>query len=157
MRVRAFAMKDYDEVRALWAASGLEFRPGDSKAEVRRKVTRDPELFLVAVEDGRIVGTVMGAWDGRRGWIYHLGVLPEFQRRGVASAMVVEVEERMRRKGVLKSNAAVFEWNDKSKSFFESMGYSPDLETVKYGKWLTRDADGDAAGARPRRAGKKAT
>ncbi len=136
MRVRQFSMEDYRAVRALWVESGLEIRPGDSEAEVERKVSRDAELFLVAEEKGRIVGTVMGAWDGRRGWIYHLGVLPAFQRKGVASALVKEVEERMTRKGVLKVNAVVFKTNDRSLRFFRKAGYDLDDRSLLHGKLL---------------------
>ena len=99
MKFRRFSMRDYQEVRRLWEECGLEIRPGDAREEVRRKVSRDGELFLVAEEKGTIVGTAMGAWDGRRGWIYHLGVHPSRQREGVATGLVSEIEERMTRKG----------------------------------------------------------
>jgi ribosomal protein S18 acetylase RimI-like enzyme len=142
LKVRTFSMKDYVQVRALWEASGLEIRPGDSKEEVRKKVRRDPELFLVAEERGKIVGTAMGGWDGRRGWIYHLGVLPGSQRKGVATAVVRELERRMKRKGVPKVNAVVFNWNERSKRFFEKMGYAADTVSTKYGKSLVKQDPG---------------
>lgn len=142
MKLRRFTIKDYDEVHALWVESGLEIRPGDSKRDVRLKLKRDPELFLVAVEGGRIVGAAMGAWDGRRGWIYHLGVLPAFQRKGVASAMVSEIEKRMARKGVLKVNATVYEWNEKSRRFFGRAGYTVGDRSLTYGK-LLKAAEGE--------------
>ena len=74
MKVRSFVMGDYTRVRRLWIDAGLEIRPGDDRSGVARKLEREGELFLVAEERGRLVGTVMGAWDGRRGWVYHLGV-----------------------------------------------------------------------------------
>lgn len=104
--------------------------------EIRVKLERDPDLFLVAEEDGRIVGSVMGAWDGRRGWLYHLGVLPGHQKRGIATQLVKEVEKRMRRKGVVKVNAAVYETNRPSLTFFKNMGYAADRTSVFYGKIL---------------------
>lgn len=67
LRVRTFRIEDYQEVRALWVASGLEIRPGDGLMEIQLKLRRDPELFLVAETEGKIVGSVIGAWDGRRG------------------------------------------------------------------------------------------
>ena len=129
-------MDDYAEVRALWEEAGLEIRPGDSRSEVEVKVGRDADLFLVAEEGGKIVGSAMGAWDGRRGWIYHLGVLPGFQRKGVASALVDELEARMTRKGVLKVNAVVYRTNDRSLSFFKKAGYVADERSVIHGKLL---------------------
>lgn len=136
VRLREFSMKDYAEVRALWVESGLEIRPGDSEDEIRSKLKRDPDLFLVAEERGTIVGTAMGTWDGRRGWIYHLGVLPGSQRKGVASALVAEVEARMRKKGVLKVNAIVYKTNTKSLNLFRKSGYTSDERTLILGKLL---------------------
>ncbi len=137
-------MRDYQEVRRLWEECGLEIRPGDAREEVRRKVSRDGELFLVAEEKGTIVGTAMGAWDGRRGRIYHPGVHPSRQREGVATGLVSEIEERMTRKGVLKVNAIVFEDNAASLGFFKELGYIADKKSVLHGKLLTRRGDGES-------------
>ena len=124
MKFRTFDLSDYPGVLKVWSKAGLEFRPGDSEGGIRVKIQRDPELFLVAEDQGRIVGSVMGAWDGRRGWIYHLGVLPGYRRKRVATRLVREVESRMREKGVLKVNALIFGWNDASIGFFSKNGYT---------------------------------
>ncbi|MDA4134089.1 MAG: GNAT family N-acetyltransferase [Thaumarchaeota archaeon] len=123
MKVRSFKLSDYPAVTAVWSEAGLEFRPGDGVEEIRVKIQRDPELFLVAEDRGKVVGSVMGAWDGRRGWIYHLGVLPRYQRKRVATKLVRELESRMKKKGVLKVNALIFAWNDASIEFFSKSGY----------------------------------
>ena len=136
MKIREFRMRDYLKVRRVWEESGLEIRPGDGKEEVRKKTSRDRDLFLVAEEGGEVVGTAMGAWDGRRGWIYHLGVLPGHQRKGIASGLVREVERRMRAKGVLKVNAVVFDTNAASLKLFESLGYAQDRRSILHGKLL---------------------
>jgi ribosomal protein S18 acetylase RimI-like enzyme len=136
LKLREFRMKDYRDVRELWGESGLEIRPGDDENEVRIKVTRDPELFLVAEEDDRVVGSLMGAWDGRRGWLYHLGVLPEYRRRGIAAALVEEVERRMKAKGVVKANTLVYDTNTPSLAFFKKMGYPVDRSMLFLGKRL---------------------
>jgi len=128
-------MADYAKVRKLWVDSGLEIRPGDERKGIARKLERDGDLFLVAEEKGTIVGTVMGAWDGRRGWIYHLGVTPDRHRKGVATALIRELEARMKKAGIPKVNALIFPWNDASVSFFNSAGYK--VEDMKEAqKWL---------------------
>jgi ribosomal protein S18 acetylase RimI-like enzyme len=125
IEVRQFRMNDYPDVASLWHDAGLEFRPGDEPRGIRVKSKRDPEFFLVAEnEKGTIVGTVIGGWDGRRGWIYHLGVSPSHQRRGVATMMLAELERRMKRKGVVKVNGIVFPWNQPSLRCFQKNGYS---------------------------------
>lgn len=138
IRIRGFRLSDYEAVRALWKESGLETRPGDSREEIQLKLSRDPELFLVAESGSKIVGSVIGAWDGRRGWIYHLGVLPSFQRMGIARRLVREVERRMRAKGVLKVNASIYKWNMRSVALFNAIGYETDEKTVHVGKYFPR-------------------
>ena len=123
VKVREFDIAEYDQLAKLWIDSGLGFRLGDDEDSVRVKLTRDPDLFLVAQDGGKLVGSAMGGWDGRRGWIYHLGVLPAYRRKGVARSLVTELERRMREKGVLKVNGLVYTWNRQSKSFFSKMGY----------------------------------
>jgi ribosomal protein S18 acetylase RimI-like enzyme len=135
--LRNFQMRDYDNVVRLWKTSGLEIRPGDERAQIRKKLERDPELFLVAEENGSLVGTVLGSWDGRRGWIHHLAIRPSKQRTGLGTLLVGEVEKRMRRKGVLKVNAIVYRTNKKSINFFKKNGYEHHAEDLFFGKMLT--------------------
>ncbi len=134
--VAEFEVGDYPAVKELWKACGLGPSAGDELSEVRKKLKRDPELFLVARRGGEIVGAVMGAWDGRRGWIYHLGVSPSIRRAGIASMLLKEVESRMRQKGVVKVNAIVYHWNDPSFSLFEKHGFSRQGDQVVIGKLL---------------------
>ena len=75
MRLREFDLdQDDPAVSALWrtAGPGLPVSPSASPAELAKKLQRDPDLFLLAEIDGRIVGTVLGGFDGRRGMVYHL-------------------------------------------------------------------------------------
>jgi ribosomal protein S18 acetylase RimI-like enzyme len=124
LKIRTFTISDYSDVVELWSQVGLEIRPGDEVEGIRIKLQRDPEFFLVAEERGRILGSVMGAWDGRRGWIYHLGVRPGHRRRKVATKLIREVESRMRDKGVLKVNALIYPWNRASIEFFTKSGFT---------------------------------
>lgn len=134
--IREFRMEDYSEVVRLWKTSGIKLRPGDKVDAIRVKLRRDPELFLVAVNGNEMIGSVMGAWDGRRGWIYHLAVNPKFQRRGVASVLLKELETRMKAKGIIKVNALIYKWNETSRRFFETRGFEIDEEWFA-GKSLT--------------------
>ena len=89
--------------------------------------------------DGVLVGTVLGAWDGRRGWIYHLGINPKYQRTGLGTRLVAEVEARMKSKGVLKVNALIYNTNENSIAFFKKIGYQHDETTTIHGKILRED------------------
>ena len=134
MPIREFKIADYDEVVRLWKECGLIIRPGDDVQGVKLKLQRDPDLFLVFEEEGEIVGVVMGAWDGRRGWINHLGVRPTRQRAGIGIALVRELEKRLVLKGARKVNAQIYQWNKKSIEFFKAAGYNVHNDLIMIGK-----------------------
>lgn len=138
MKIREFRIDDYPMVRDLWQTAGLIFRPGDELEDVKLKLQRDPDLFLVAEKDDEIVGSVMGGWDGRRGWIYHLAVKPEHQRKGIGVGLVREVEKRLVAKGAKKVNAQVYKWNEQSSAFFRAIGYETQPDLIIIGKQLEK-------------------
>jgi ribosomal protein S18 acetylase RimI-like enzyme len=134
--IREFTLDDFDEVTAVWEASGLWMRPSDSREAIALKTTRDPDLFLVALVDGRIVGTALGGWDGRRAYVYHLAVVPERQRRGIASLLMDELDARFRAKGALKAKLQILVGNAASLAFFAARGYEIEEECLSAGKEL---------------------
>jgi ribosomal protein S18 acetylase RimI-like enzyme len=138
-QLRPFALDDYPAVLALWQAAGpgLEVRPSDAQPEVAKKLARDPDLFLVAQAEGVVVGVIMGAWDGRRGWLHHLAVAQDYRDRGVASALVSEVEQRLRAKGCLKVNLLVQASNLAARRLYERLGYAEMPAMIALGKELS--------------------
>jgi len=136
MNIREFLLSDYNDVVALWEASGLILRPGDELEGIKLKLQRDPDLFLVAEDQGNVVGVVMGAWDGRRGWINHLAVKPNRLRQGTGRALIRELERRLVDKGAKKVNAQVYRSNKKSLEFFKSLGYEVHSDLIMIGKQL---------------------
>ena len=138
MKIREFKIQDYTIVRTLWQVAGLILRPGDELEDVKLKLQRDPDLFLVAEQFDEIVGSVIGGWDGRRGWIYHLAVKPEHQRKGIGMGLVREVEKRLVAKGAKKVNAQVYKWNKRSSEFFRAIGYETQPDLMMIGKQLRK-------------------
>jgi tRNA (guanine37-N1)-methyltransferase len=125
-KVRTYVHEsDYDAVYALWQASrpGVALRPSDERDEIARKLARDPELFIVAASGRRIVGAVMGGWDGRRGHVYHLAVAPGWRGKGLGTALMSELEERFRLKGCLRMNLLVAEGAESAADWYEHMGW----------------------------------
>ena len=121
--IRGFARVDYKQVYNVWEASGLGMRTSDTLPELEKVLERDPDLFLVAEGDGIIVGAVLGAFDGRRGWVYHLGVEPAYQNRGIGTKLMVELLERYRAKGVNKVNLMVTAENLAVCEYYKKMGF----------------------------------
>ena len=110
---------DYPAVRLLWenAGSGIHVRRSDDPDEIQKKLLRDPDLFLVAEAGGRLIGTVIGGFDGRRGLIYHLAVEAAFRQQGVGSLLMEEVERRLKARGCLKCYLMVAVDNDSAMRF----------------------------------------
>lgn len=138
MRIRKFKFEDYDEAVKLWTEDGLIIRPGDELEGIKTKLDRDPDLFLIAQEGSAIVGVVMGAWDGRRGWINHLAVRPDRQRKGIGTALIRKLERRLTGKGAKKVNAQIYQWNEKSIEFFKALGYEVHSDLIMIGKMLEK-------------------
>jgi ribosomal protein S18 acetylase RimI-like enzyme len=122
MHIRQFRWDDYASVAAVWAAAGREVVP---RAELEAKLTRDPELFLVAERDSAVAGVVMGTYDGRRGWILRLAVHPGSRRQGIASRLVGELEERFRLVECPRVNLLVLPDNEAGLRFWQELGYLP--------------------------------
>ncbi len=138
VQIRTFRFPaDYPAVYALWSRSGpgIQLRPSDQPAEIAKKLQRDPDLFLVAEAEGRLVGAVMGGFDGRRGMIYHLAVDPAFRGRGIGRALMAEVEQRLIAKGCLRAYLLVTKDNEEVMSFYRRLGWEP-MPVIAMGKTL---------------------
>jgi ribosomal protein S18 acetylase RimI-like enzyme len=129
---------DYQEVYDLWCSmeKGLHVGRSDTAAEIEKKLARDPDLFLVAESHNKIIGSVIGGYDGRRGLIYHLAVNASFRGQGIGSQLMKEVESRLRAKGCLKCYLLVIEGNQEAESYYRNRGWYP-MDTVHiFGKEL---------------------
>ncbi len=125
MHLREFTLDDYAAVLALWEQypDALGIGRSDTRAEIAKKLERDPDLFLLAEVDGMIVGTVIGGYDGRRGLIYHLAVDHGYRGRGIARALMDEVERRLAAKGCIRSYLLVKQENTDVVEFYEKLGW----------------------------------
>jgi ribosomal protein S18 acetylase RimI-like enzyme len=116
---------DYNQVITLWqtAGPGIHIRRSDSEDEIKKKLQRDADLFLVAELDGLIIGTVLGGFDGRRGLVYHLAVDANYRNMGIGTALMIELERRMKLKGCLRSYLLVTHDNVDAVRFYESQNW----------------------------------
>ncbi len=136
--IRTFRFpEDYPAVYELWsrAGPGIQLRKSDEPEEIAKKLQRDPDLFLVAEAEGRIIGAVMGGFDGRRGLVYHLAVDPAYRRRGIGSALMAELERRLVAKGCLRAYLLVTEDNQETIAFYRRLGWEV-MPVVTMGKTL---------------------
>jgi ribosomal protein S18 acetylase RimI-like enzyme len=138
VRIREYRTADAEAVVALWIACELTRPWNDPRKDIMRKLADSPELLLVGVEDGRVVGTVMAGYDGHRGWINYLAVEPASRGRGLGRALMDAAEERLAALGCAKINLQVRDENEAARGFYEAIGYR--LEPiVSFGKRLVSD------------------
>ena len=138
MDIRPFHESDEADVIALWTGVfGYTAPHNDPATVIRHKLAVQRELFFVARLDRRLVGTVMGGYDGHRGWVYSLAVVPEMRRRGVGTALVRHVERELAGRGCPKVNLQLLASNAATVAFYEKLGYAVE-ERVSMGKLLGR-------------------
>jgi len=133
---RPYVPEDQKAVVALWEACRLVVPQNDPIADIQTKMQFQPDLFLVAVAENRLVGTVMAGYDGHRGWINYLAVAPEQRRQGIAKAMMILVEKKLRALGCPKINLQVRRTNTAMIHFYQAVGFEED-DVISYGKRLT--------------------
>ena len=123
--------EDYPAARSLWsnAGPGIHVRRSDEPEEIQKKLLRDPDLFLVAESNGKLIGTVIGGFDGRRGLIYHLAVEAAFRQHGIGGLLMDEVERRLKAKGCLKCFLMVAVDNEGAFQFYEARNWER-MDTV---------------------------
>ena len=139
IQIREFRFPaDYEQVIELWRGieKGVHVGRSDTLDEIRKKIIRDPDLFLVAESKGNIIGAVMGGFDGRRGLIYHLAVASSFRGQGIGSGLMDEVESRLRAKGCLKSYLLVTLDNIEVADYYMQRGWHHMDQVQLYGKEL---------------------
>ncbi len=136
LTIREFSYPDdYAAVHELWstAGPGIHMRRSDEPAEIEKKLQRDPDLFLLAEIDGRLVGSVLGGYDGRRGMVYHLAVDATHRKQGVGEKLMSELETRLASKGCIRYYLLVTTDNYDAIRFYEARGWQR-MDLYAYGK-----------------------
>lgn len=128
--------QDYEPAVRLWQSmdKGVHFGRSDVPAEIEKKLARDPDLFLVAESDGELVGTIIGGFDGRRGMVYHLAVAQAHRRRGIAEALMREIEKRLVAKGCIRAFLLVHADNAEARALYEKQDWVLLANDVVYSK-----------------------
>lgn len=138
MLIRPYLPTDEDAVIALWQRCELTRPWNDPSQDIARKLTVQPELFLVGEDQGRVVATAMAGFDGHRGWVNYLAVSPDQQQQGRGRQLMQAVEQALMAMGCPKINLQVRAGNAKALAFYEALGYGQD-ELVSMGKRLISD------------------
>ncbi|MGE5453180.1 MAG: GNAT family acetyltransferase [Acidobacteriota bacterium] len=138
MNIRPFACGDEAAVIALWDRCELTRPWNDPHQDIQRKMTVQPELFVVGEHNGQIIASAMGGFDGHRGWINYLAVCPTVQRQGLGRQLMAHLEHALRAMGCPKLNLQIRAGNSAAMAFYQALGFGQD-ELVSMGKRLIVD------------------
>ena len=134
MKIEKFNLKYYHKVVELWKKAGIGVGSSDTKGEIAGVLNRNPDLFLIGKEDGKIVAVVIGAFDGRRGYVHHLAVDPDYQKNGYGKKIMDELIEQFRKKKVHKIHLFIEKTNPAVVNFYHNLGWNvrDDLIMMSY-------------------------
>ena len=138
MTIRKMKIEDYDDVYSLWLSCvgmGLN-NLDDSKEGIDKFIKRNPETCLVAIKKSLIVGVIMPGNDGRRGYIYHTAVHPNYRKQGIAKLLVDVAMTELSLLGITKVALVVFDKNETGNAFWESQGFTVRNDLVYRNKAL---------------------
>ena len=136
--IRPFHEDDRRSLIALWRASGLCTSNNNPDLDIDRKLKVDPQLLLVAIKDEELVGSLMGGYEGHRGWVNYLAVSSNYRRQGIASRLMNRIEVDLLAKGCPKVNMQVRNTNVEVLAFYAALGYLDD-KVIGLGKRLVYD------------------
>lgn len=126
MQIRLMRIEDYSLVYQLWlSCKGMGLNDlDDSREGIERYLERNPETCFVALEGERIVGVILSGHDGRRGYIHHTAVHPDYRGRGIGTSLVEEAMAALERCGIHKAALVVFKRNQTGNDFWERRGFT---------------------------------
>ena len=153
VKVRAFRRSDQDQVVSLWRAVFPDApRRNDPVLDIQRKLTVQPDLFLVADRSGEVAGTCVAGFDGHRGWVHLVAVDPEMRRQGIGSALIQRAETLLAELGCPKLNLRVRASTPEAVPFYRSLGFQVE-DRISMGKVLSPATAPTHERLRPRSAG----
>jgi len=139
--IRPFERDDTEAVLAVWRDAFPQYDAEDApphrdpRRSIELKLATQPELFFVAIRDSRLVGTLMAGYDGHRGWLYSLSVVPDARRLGIGRALLAHAEAVLATHGCRKVNLQVLPGNNDACRFYEALGYYVE-KRISFGKVL---------------------
>lgn len=133
VNIRFMQAGDYDAVLELMQNTpGISLRDADSREATERYLARNPQMSFVAEAAGRVIACVMCGHDGRRGYLQHLLVLPDYRRQGIAQALVERCLTALEQLGIHKCHLDVFKTNTHAAQYWQGQGWTLRTDIDRY-------------------------
>jgi putative acetyltransferase len=123
--ISAFTIDRYDDVLALWKeCEGVGLSGADSREGIRLYLERNPGTSFIAHSEAKLVGAALAGHDGRRGYIHHLAVHPDYRRQGLGRLLAGKCVDALREAGIGKCHIFIFNSNTGGIAFWKSMDWT---------------------------------
>ena len=132
---RQYCPEDQKAVIELWQKCNLTRPWNNPRLDIERKLKVNPELFLVGLIDTKVIATVMGGYEGHRGWVNYLAVDPEYQRKELGRQIMKAIEGKIIALGCPKINLQIRTDNLSAVSFYKSIGYKTEMSSAWGSVW----------------------
>ena len=123
MEIRKYTEKDKQSLIELWETVFSDDPPHNEPSKVLVAKLAVDDLVFVAEDNNRIIGACMAGYDGHRGWLYALAVLPQYRRTGTGSSLVEHAMQCLQEIGCIKANLQIRSTNAGVAAFYESLGF----------------------------------
>ena len=134
MKIEKFTIDYYNKIITLWRKAGINVGSSDTLEEIDRILRRNPDLFLIGKINGKVISVVIGGFDGRRGYVHHLAVDPDYQKMGYGKMIMDELIEKFRKIGAHKIHLFIEKYNKDVVNFYQNLGWEirDDLIMMSY-------------------------
>lgn len=140
MKIQKIAINDFPELLTLWNTVGLGVsNKKREEQEFKALIQWNPDSCFKVVKNKTIIGSIIGAFNGRRSWIYHLAIHPNFQKNGLGSKLVKKLEDKLKHKGATKIILGVSMTNLSVVPFYEKHGFKVMNDAVLMAKDLWKE------------------
>jgi len=124
VEIRIMNSGDYSGAIELWQTlPGLGLSSADEHTAIEFFLNKNPFTCFVALDGQKIIGTVLGGSDGRRGYLYHLAVHKDYQRIGLGREISEKCLDSLRSLGLKKCHIFVISNNTEGLHFWEKLGW----------------------------------
>ena len=139
MEIRKYIESDRTNLIELWETCGLTRPWNDPNKDIDRKVSFQPDLFLVGIVNSLIIASAMAGYDGHRGSVFYLAVHPDYQSKGYGKILMTHIENALEKIGCPKLNIVVRSSNTPIIGFYDHLNYKKE-DVSSLGKRLITDA-----------------
>lgn len=124
--IRPHEKKDEEAVINLWQKCNLIVPQNDPHIDIKKKIEFQPELFFIGTLQDEVIASIMVGYEGHRGWINYMAVLPKYQNRGFGGLLIEHATVELKKLGCQKVNLQVREKNNKVIDFYKKHGFIDD-------------------------------